>query len=37
MPLLSFQVQADYNKVIRLRSEIEKLKSEMKSVNADGV
>ena len=34
MPLLSFQVQADYNKVIRLRSEIEKLKSEMKSVNA---
>ena len=34
MPLLSFQVQADYDKVIRLRSEIEKLKSEMKSVNA---
>ena len=34
MPLLSFQIQADYDKVIRLRSEIEKLKSEMKSVNA---
>ncbi|MBO5630501.1 MAG: hypothetical protein J5965_15665, partial [Aeriscardovia sp.] len=34
MPLLSFQVQADYDKVIRLRNEIEKLKSEMKSVNA---
>lgn len=34
MPLLSFQVQAEYDKVIRLRNEIEKLKSEMKSVNA---
>ena len=34
MPLLSFQIQADYDKVIRLRNEIEKLKSEMRSVNA---
>lgn len=34
MPVLAFQIQADYDKVIRLREEIHKLKEEMKGVDA---
>ena len=34
MPLLAFKVQADVDKVIRLREEISKLKAEMKGVDA---
>lgn len=34
MPVLAFQIQADYEKVIRLREEIHKLKEEMKGVDA---
>lgn len=34
MPTLAFQVQADYEKVMRLREEIHKLKEEMKGVDA---
>lgn len=33
MAVLAFQVQADYEKVIRLREEISKLKAEMQDVN----
>ena len=34
MPLLAFEIQADYDKVIRLREEIHKLKEEIKTVDA---
>lgn len=34
MPVLAFKVQADYEKVMRLREEIHKLKEEMKGVDA---
>lgn len=34
MPTLAFKVQADYEKVMRLREEIHKLKEEMKGVDA---
>ena len=34
MPVLAFKVQADYEKVLRLREEIHKLKEEMKGVDA---
>ena len=34
MPVLAFQIQADYDKVIRLREEIQKLKAEMKDIDA---
>lgn len=34
MPQLSFKIQADYEKVIRLREEISKLKQELNGVNA---
>ena len=34
MPQLSFRIQADYEKVIRLREEISKLKQEIKGVDA---
>lgn len=34
MPVLAFKVQAEYDKVIRLREEIAKLKSEMKGIDA---
>lgn len=34
MPVLAFQIQADYDKVIRLREEIQKLKAEMSNMDA---
>lgn len=34
MPKLSFRIEADYDKVIRLREEIAKLKQEIKGVDA---
>ncbi|MBO5594417.1 MAG: tape measure protein [Prevotella sp.] len=34
MPVLAFKVQADWEKVVRLREEITKLKAEMKGIDA---
>lgn len=34
MAVLAFKVEADYEEVLRLRQEIDKLKSELKGINS---